>query len=90
MLSSTDFTPKRQRRLQKNRENYPNSRNSFQGISLAELRSYPIEKMVTHRFPLEEAERAARLVGGEIEGEEAIKVVMFPWRPHCIVGPLRL
>jgi hypothetical protein len=34
--------------------------------------------MVTHRFPLEEAERAVRLVGGEIEGEEVIKAVIIP------------
>ncbi len=47
-------------------------------IAPAELRRYPIEKMVTHRFPLEEAERAVRMVGGEIKGEEAIKVVIVP------------
>jgi alcohol dehydrogenase len=47
-------------------------------IALAESRKYPIEKMVTHRFPLEEAEKAVRLVGGEFEGEEAIKVVILP------------
>ncbi len=47
-------------------------------IALAESRRYPIEKMVTHRFHLEEAESAVQLVGGEIEGEEAIKVVIVP------------
>jgi alcohol dehydrogenase len=47
-------------------------------IALAESRKYPIEEMVTHRFPLEDAERAVRLVGGDIEGEEAIKVVIVP------------
>jgi alcohol dehydrogenase len=47
-------------------------------IGLAESRKYPLEEMVTHRFPLEEAERAVRLVGGDIEGEEAIKVVIVP------------
>jgi hypothetical protein len=36
--------------------------------------------MVTSRFPLEEAERAVRLVGGEFGGEEAIKVVILPWK----------
>lgn len=47
-------------------------------IGLAESRKYPLEEMVTHRFPLEEAEWAVRLVGGDIEGEEAIKVVIVP------------
>lgn len=47
-------------------------------IKLAESRKYPIERMVTHRFPLAEAEKAVRLVGREIEGGEAIKVVIEP------------
>ena len=55
-----------------------NIKSVIPAIALAESRRYPIEKMVTHRFPLEEAERAVRLVGGEIEGEEAIKVVIVP------------
>ena len=55
-----------------------NIKSVIPAIALAESRKYPIEKMVTHRFPLEEAEMAVRLVGGEIEGEEAIKVVIVP------------
>lgn len=55
-----------------------NIRSVIPGIGLAESRKYPVEKMVTHRFPLEEAERAVRLVAGEIEGEEPIKVVLIP------------
>ncbi len=55
-----------------------NIRSVIPAIALAESRKYPIEKMVTHRFPLEEAEKAVRLVAGEIEGEEAIKVVIIP------------
>ncbi len=47
-------------------------------IKLAESGKYPLQKMVTHRFPLEEAERAVRLVGGEMPEEEAIKVVIVP------------
>jgi hypothetical protein len=37
-----------------------------------EARKDPIGKMVTHRFPLEKAERAVRFVGGKFGGEEAI------------------
>ena len=48
-------------------------------IKLAESRRYPLEKMVTHRFPLAEAERAVQLVGGEIEGKFPVKVVIEPW-----------
>jgi alcohol dehydrogenase len=47
-------------------------------IRLAESGKYPLEKMVTHRFPLEEAEMAVRVAGGEIKGEDPIKVVIVP------------
>jgi len=47
-------------------------------IALAESRKYCIEKMVTHRFPLAEAERALLIVGGELEEEGAMKVVLVP------------
>jgi alcohol dehydrogenase len=53
-------------------------RSVIPAIQLAESGRYPLEKMVTHRFPLEEAEKAVRLAGGEIEGEEPIKVVIVP------------
>ncbi len=48
-------------------------------IKLAESRKYPLEKMVTHRFPLVEAEKAVQLAGGEIEVEYPVKVVIEPW-----------
>ncbi len=47
-------------------------------IHLAESGKYPLEMMVTHRFPLEEAEQAVKVAGGEIEGEDPIKVVILP------------
>lgn len=53
-------------------------RSVLPAISLAESGKYPLEKMVTHRFPLEEAEKAIRVAGGEIEGEDPIKVVIIP------------
>ena len=34
--------------------------------------------VITHTFPLAQAERAVRLVAGEIEGEAALKVVIDP------------
>lgn len=53
-------------------------RSILPAIRLAESKKYPMEKMVTHWFPLEEAERAVRVAGGEIEGEDPIKVVIIP------------
>jgi alcohol dehydrogenase len=53
-------------------------RSVLPAIKLAESGKYPLEKMVTHRFPLEKAEKAIRVAGGEIEGEDPIKVVIIP------------
>lgn len=53
-------------------------RSVLPAIRLAESGRYPLEKMVTHRFALEEAEKAVRVAGGEIEGEDSIKVVIIP------------
>ena len=53
-------------------------RSVLPAIQLAESGKYPLEKMVTHRFPLEEAEKAVRVAAGEIEGEDPIKVVITP------------
>jgi alcohol dehydrogenase len=47
-------------------------------INIVESRKYPLEKMVTHRFPLEEAEKAVKTVAGEVEGEDPVKVVLLP------------
>lgn len=47
-------------------------------IRLAESRKYPIEKMVTHKFPLQEAERAVQTTGKEFPSDYPIKVVIKP------------
>jgi len=47
-------------------------------IAIARKKKYPIEEMITHRFPLERAEEAVKLVGGEIEGQVPGKVVLHP------------
>jgi threonine dehydrogenase-like Zn-dependent dehydrogenase len=53
-------------------------RSVIPAIQLAQSGKYSLEKMVTHRFSLEEAERAVRVAGGEIKGEDPIKVVIVP------------
>jgi alcohol dehydrogenase len=53
-------------------------RSVIPAIQLAESGKYPLEKMVTHRFPLEDAEKAIKVAAGEIEGEDPIKVVIVP------------
>jgi alcohol dehydrogenase len=47
-------------------------------IKLVESEKYPLKKMVTHRFPLDEAETAVKVAAGEIGGEYPIKVVIIP------------
>ena len=47
-------------------------------VKVVESRRYPIEKMVTHRFSLEEADQAVRTAGGEILLEGFIKGAIVP------------
>ncbi len=49
-------------------------------IQVVESRRYPIEKMVTHSFSLEEAETAVMAAGGEVELEGFVKGVIVPGR----------
>lgn len=50
-------------------------------IELARRGRYPIREMISHCFPLERAEEAVRLVGGEGRGEPPLKVVIDPMLP---------
>jgi len=47
-------------------------------IKLVESGKYPLEKMVSHRFSLNEVEKAIRTIGGMIPGESPIKAVIYP------------
>lgn len=47
-------------------------------IKIAASGKYPLTEMVSHRFPLEKAEEAVKLVGGESQGEAPLKVVLDP------------
>jgi alcohol dehydrogenase len=47
-------------------------------IEMAKRRKYPFREMITHRLPLEKAAYALALVGGDIQGENAMKVVLDP------------
>ena len=49
-------------------------------IKMAKSGRYPFEELISHRFGLEQAEHAVRLVGGEIKGESPMKVVLDPKR----------
>jgi alcohol dehydrogenase len=47
-------------------------------IEMAKRRKYPLSDMISHRFPLEKAEHALALVGGDLPGEYPMKVVLDP------------
>ena len=49
-----------------------------QSLSIAESGRYPLEEIVSHRFAIDEAERAIQTVAGETAAEGLIKVVMYP------------
>ena len=47
-------------------------------LKLIESRKYPLEKMHTHTFGLNNVDRAIRTLAGRIEGENAIHVSVTP------------
>jgi threonine dehydrogenase-like Zn-dependent dehydrogenase len=47
-------------------------------IALVESRKYNVEKMVTHKFTLEEAEKAVQVAGKEIKAENLVKAAIVP------------
>ena len=49
-----------------------------QAVKIVESRKYPVEKMVTHKYALDEAEKALKAVAGEIPGEYPIKAIIVP------------
>jgi threonine dehydrogenase-like Zn-dependent dehydrogenase len=47
-------------------------------LRLIASRRFPLERLRTHHLPLAEAERAVRIVGREIAGEDPIHVTLLP------------
>jgi threonine dehydrogenase-like Zn-dependent dehydrogenase len=54
------------------------ARGMADAIALIESRRFPLEKMHTHSFGLDDAELAIKTLGGEIPGESAIHVSVHP------------
>lgn len=48
-------------------------------IKMVQTGKYPWDDMVTHVYPLREAEKAIKVVAGEIEEGHPIKVALDPW-----------
>jgi threonine dehydrogenase-like Zn-dependent dehydrogenase len=48
-------------------------------IKMVQTAKYPWEDMVTHVYSLKEAERAIKVVAGQIEEGHPIKVALDPW-----------
>ncbi len=47
-------------------------------ITLIESGKFPLERMQTHRFGLDDVEHAIQLLAGEVPGEDAIHVAIMP------------
>jgi threonine dehydrogenase-like Zn-dependent dehydrogenase len=54
------------------------SRSYESAIRLIESGKVPLEKMHTHDFALEDAERAIQTLAGELEGESSIHSCLVP------------
>ena len=49
-------------------------------IKLIESGKFPLEKMQTHKFGLNNVEHAIKLLAGEVPGEDGIHVAIMPGR----------
>jgi threonine dehydrogenase-like Zn-dependent dehydrogenase len=49
-----------------------------QSLGIAESGRYPLDEVVSHRFAVDDADRAIRTVSGEAPSDGLIKVVMYP------------
>ena len=49
-----------------------------QALSIAESGRYPLDEVVSHRFAVDEAERAIQTVAGEVAADGFIKAVLYP------------
>lgn len=45
---------------------------------LVESRKYPLEKIVTHEFPLEQVQEAMQVASGKVPGSNHMKVILIP------------
>jgi threonine dehydrogenase-like Zn-dependent dehydrogenase len=52
--------------------------NYERAVRLIESGKYPLEEMHTHTLPLEDAERAIRILSGSEPGEDAIHIALIP------------
>lgn len=51
---------------------------TMQAISIIESGRYPLDRLHSHTFGLQDVERAIRMLGGERPGEEAIHITVVP------------
>jgi threonine dehydrogenase-like Zn-dependent dehydrogenase len=49
-------------------------------IKLIESGQFPLEKMQTHQFGLDQVEHAIHLLAGEVPGEDGIHIAIMPGR----------
>ena len=47
-------------------------------LRLIQSGKYPLEKMHTHTFSLDDAEKAVHTLAGRVEGEESISITIAP------------
>ncbi len=57
-----------------------NAKSALAALRLVERGKYPFARLVTHRLPLADTEKALAITAGKVAGESPIKVVLVPWQ----------